>query len=99
MLARQLLLSSLHPRTTLGLENHTMRSPSLLLPEQTSAVALCKLLIGLPLFLLVAVSVAQASTTFQPVSADELKMTSEPMAPGAPAILLFHQVDRDDNGR
>ena len=35
---------------------------------------------------------------FQPVSPDELKMTSEPQAPGAPAIILFRQVDRDDNG-
>jgi hypothetical protein len=34
---------------------------------------------------------------FQPVSPDELKMTSEPQAPGAPAIILFRQVDRDDN--
>jgi transglutaminase-like putative cysteine protease len=99
MLARQLLLSSLHSWTTVGFENHTMRSPTSLLPGRTAAVAaLCKLLMGLSLFLLLAVSVAQAST-FQLVSADELKMTSEPMAPGAPAILLFHQVDRDDNGR
>ncbi len=36
---------------------------------------------------------------FQPVSPDELKMTGEPLAPGAPAIILFRQVDRDDNGR
>ena len=36
---------------------------------------------------------------FQPVSPDELKMTSEPKAPGAPAIILFRQVDRDDRGR
>ena len=35
---------------------------------------------------------------FQPVSPDELKMTSEPLAPGAPAIILYRQVDRDDNG-
>jgi len=35
---------------------------------------------------------------FQPVSPDELKMTSEPKAPGAPAIILFRQLDRDDNG-
>jgi len=34
---------------------------------------------------------------FQPPSADELKMTSEPLAPGAPAIILYRQVDRDDN--
>ncbi len=35
---------------------------------------------------------------FQPVSPDELKMTSEPKAPGAHAIILFRQVDRDDRG-
>jgi hypothetical protein len=40
---------------------------------------------------------AQASLGFQPISQDELKMTSEPHAPGAPAIILFRQVDRDDN--
>ena len=33
---------------------------------------------------------------FQP---EELKMTSEPLAPGAPAIILYRQVDRDDNGQ
>ena len=33
-----------------------------------------------------------------PISPDELKMSSEPRAPGAPAILLYRQVDRDDNG-
>ena len=32
-----------------------------------------------------------------PVTPDELKMTSEPKAPGAPAIYLFRQVDRDDS--
>ena len=32
-----------------------------------------------------------------PVSPEELKMTSEPKAPGAPAIYLYRQVDRDDN--
>ncbi len=36
---------------------------------------------------------------FQPVSPEELKMTAEPQAPGAPAIILYRQVDRDDNGR
>jgi hypothetical protein len=36
---------------------------------------------------------------FQPVSPDELKIASEPLAPGAPAIILYRQVDRDDNGR
>src|SRR5947209_2169373 len=35
---------------------------------------------------------------FQPISPDELKMTSEPKAPGAAAIILYRQVDRDDRG-
>jgi hypothetical protein len=34
---------------------------------------------------------------FQPVNPDELKMTSEPKAPGAAAIILYREVDRDDN--
>lgn len=32
-----------------------------------------------------------------PVSPEELKMTSEPKAPGAPAIILYRQIDRDDS--
>jgi hypothetical protein len=40
-----------------------------------------------------------AGEGFQPISPEELKMTSEPLAPGAPAIILYHQVERDDNGR
>jgi hypothetical protein len=42
---------------------------------------------------------ARAGMGFQPVSPDELKMTAEPQAPGALAIILYRQVDRDDNGR
>jgi Domain of Unknown Function with PDB structure (DUF3857) len=41
---------------------------------------------------------AAAGVGFQPVNPDELKMTSEPQAPGAPAVILYRQVDRDDNG-
>jgi Domain of Unknown Function with PDB structure (DUF3857) len=40
---------------------------------------------------------AKAGVAFQPASPDELKMASEPLAPGAPAIILYRQVDRDDN--
>ena len=40
-----------------------------------------------------------AGVGFQPISPEELKMTSEPLAPGAPAVILYRQVDRDDNGR
>jgi hypothetical protein len=51
-------------------------------------------------FLTAAVLVGSArGVGFQPVNPDELKMTSEPLAPGAPAIILYRQVDRDDNGR
>jgi uncharacterized protein DUF3857 len=42
---------------------------------------------------------ARAGVGFQPVSPEELKMTSEALAPGAPAIILYRQVDRDDNAR
>jgi uncharacterized protein DUF3857 len=34
---------------------------------------------------------------WMPISPEELKMTSEPKAPGAPAIILFRQIDRDDS--
>lgn len=54
--------------------------------------------VGLAVWML-AVQEAKAGVGFQPVSPDELKMTSEPLAPGAPAIVLYRQVDRDDNGR
>jgi hypothetical protein len=40
----------------------------------------------------------RASEGSPPISPEELKMTSEPLAPGAPAIILYRQVDRDDNG-
>ena len=39
-----------------------------------------------------------ASVQFQPVSQEELKMTSEPNAPGAPAVILYREVYRDDCG-
>lgn len=48
-------------------------------------------------FLMVLAVPAAHAVGFQPVSPDELKMTSEPQAPGAPAIILYRQVDRDDN--
>ncbi|HEY4053926.1 MAG TPA: DUF3857 domain-containing protein [Terriglobales bacterium] len=34
-----------------------------------------------------------------PITPDELKMTSDPLAPGAPAVILYRQVDRDDSGQ
>jgi len=40
-----------------------------------------------------------AGEGFPSITPEELKMTSEPLAPGAPAIILYRQVDRDDNGK
>ena len=37
-----------------------------------------------------------AAEDWLPLSQDDLKMTSEPKAPGAPAIYLYRQVDRSD---
>jgi len=39
---------------------------------------------------------ASAGEDWLPVTSEELKMTSEPKAPGAQAIYLYRQVDRDD---
>jgi transglutaminase-like putative cysteine protease len=36
---------------------------------------------------------------WKPITPEELKLTSVTEAPGAPAIYLYRQVDRDDNGR
>ena len=33
------------------------------------------------------------------ITPEELKMTTEPLAAGAPAITLYRQVDRDDTGQ
>jgi len=54
------------------------------------AISFCFLIFLLSLF-------AHAGDDWQPISPDELKMTSEPKAPGAPAIYLYRQVDRDDS--
>jgi Domain of Unknown Function with PDB structure (DUF3857)/Transglutaminase-like superfamily len=48
----------------------------------------------LALFFLAPVS--HAGDDWLPVTAEELKLTGEPKAPGAPAIYLYRQVDRDD---
>jgi hypothetical protein len=42
--------------------------------------------------------VAVHAQGFPSVSPEELRMTSEPLAPCAPAVMLYRQVDRDDNG-
>jgi len=42
--------------------------------------------------------VASATTSFRQVVPEELKLTSEPGAPGASAIILYREVNRDDRG-
>lgn len=38
-----------------------------------------------------------AADEWQPITPEELKMTGLPEAPGAPAVILYKQVDRDDS--
>jgi hypothetical protein len=40
-----------------------------------------------------------AGDIWQPITPEELKMTSVAEAPGAPAVILYRQIDRDDNPR
>jgi hypothetical protein len=40
-----------------------------------------------------------AGTGWAPIDPQELAMKGEPQAPGAAAVILYRQVDRDDNGR
>jgi hypothetical protein len=42
---------------------------------------------------------SSAADEWLPISPEELKMTSAPEAPGAPAIYLYRQVDRNDESR
>jgi hypothetical protein len=51
------------------------------------------------LFVAVLVPMVCRAQGFPPITPDEMKMTSEPQAPGAAAVILFREVDRDDNGR
>jgi hypothetical protein len=60
----------------------------------------CVLLLSLigATFLLAPGPLVQAGDDWLPIDPTDLKMTSEPKAPGAPAIYLYRQVDRDDKG-
>jgi len=56
----------------------------------------------IPLFLLCALTLPKkkiAADDWLPIDPAELKMTSEPKAPGAPAIYLYREIDRKDLGR
>ena len=55
-------------------------------------------LLATSLLIVLANPSALRAIDFQPPSAEELKMTGDPKAPGAPAIILFRELDRDDYG-
>jgi hypothetical protein len=59
------------------------------------------LLFAITVVLLAGVSQIRTASAdeWQPISPEELKMTSVPEAPGAPAVILYRQVDRDDSAR
>jgi hypothetical protein len=63
--------------------------------------SLFRVLLWIIVFILpVSLSVASwAGEGFQPISAEELKLTNEPLAPGAPAVILYREVNRDDSVR
>src|SRR5580704_12844932 len=42
---------------------------------------------------------SSSADEWMPISPEELKMTSYAAVPGAPAIILYRQVDRDDNAQ
>lgn len=50
-------------------------------------------------WLAIRIPVRVLADEWQPISPDELKMTSVPEAPGAPAVILYREVDRKDLGR
>src|SRR5437868_1791932 len=76
----------------------TFVEPAITSGESTMFLLGKWLVFGLAVWMLAAQE-AKAGVGFLPVSPDELKLTSEPQAPGAPAIILYRQVDRDDNGQ
>lgn len=53
---------------------------------------------SLILALLALASLSCWAQGFPPVSPEDLKMTSESKAPGAPAIILYREIDREDTG-
>jgi hypothetical protein len=49
-------------------------------------------------FLFIPKRSVNAGDDWLPIDPADLKMTSDPQAPGAPAVFLYRQVDRDDSG-
>jgi Domain of Unknown Function with PDB structure (DUF3857) len=72
-------------------------------PRGSRPRTLRTLLLGVTVALVVAGTLLRTPATraddWLPISPEELKMTAEPKAPGAPAIYLYRQVDRNDQAR
>src|SRR5262245_42005904 len=66
--------------------------------NQRGCARVCVATLVLALAGLWSASTARADE-WKPITPEELKMTSLAEAPGAPAVFLYRQVDRDDNGR
>jgi transglutaminase-like putative cysteine protease len=66
--------------------------------EMSMKIVRCFYLLSVVSFLLL-FCLQSLAADWPPVSPEELKMTEEPLAPGAPAIILYRQVDRDDRGQ
>src|SRR5437879_1917776 len=93
---------SIHRGTVLRFLVRSLQNPALLsTPIGRSTVSYRR--VSMLILLLFVFGVSQrtppvsAGDEWQPISQEELKMTSEPKAPGAPAIILYRQVDRDDS--
>src|SRR5216683_3988034 len=79
-----------------------IRNFAFLLIQKGRPIVSYRRLFVLVLLLLVGAAVRRtrpvsAGDEWQPISPEELKMTSVPEAPGAPAVYLYRQVDRDDS--
>jgi hypothetical protein len=81
------------------LEYSGSRLFTLISPRRPSVISRCALffLVVLSVVAIRGANFISAGDEWQPISQEELKMTSEPKAPGAQAIVLYKQVDRDDS--
>lgn len=61
-----------------------------------SRLAFCAIVAALIIAAAIATTPVARADDWLPITPEELKMTGDPKAPGAPAINLYRQVDRDD---
>ena len=73
-------------------------SPLVMLDRKANPMRIRKLACSLPLVLALLASPALLRAQFQPPTPDELKMTTDPKAPGAAAVYLYHEDACDGPG-